>query len=35
VTTEIDDTNAASKALLAGFGAQRTGGTLELVRPPR
>jgi RimJ/RimL family protein N-acetyltransferase len=35
VTTEIDDMNVASKALLAGFGAQRRGGTLELVRPPR
>jgi ribosomal protein S18 acetylase RimI-like enzyme len=34
-TTEIDDTNAASKALLAGFGAQRSGGTLELVRARR
>ena len=35
VTTEIDDTNAASKALLAGFGARRCGGTLELVRHRR
>jgi ribosomal protein S18 acetylase RimI-like enzyme len=34
VTTEIDDTNVASKALLDGFGAQRCGGTLELVRRP-
>jgi ribosomal protein S18 acetylase RimI-like enzyme len=32
LTTEIDDTNVASKALLAGFAAQRCGGTLELVR---
>jgi ribosomal protein S18 acetylase RimI-like enzyme len=35
VTTEIDDTNTASKTLLAGFGARRCGGTLELVRPRR
>jgi len=35
VMTEIDDTNVASKALLAGFGARRCGGTIELVRRPR
>lgn len=34
VTTEIDDANVASRTLLAGFGAQRCGGTLELVRRP-
>jgi ribosomal protein S18 acetylase RimI-like enzyme len=35
VTTEIDDTNVASRALLDGFGAQRCGGTVDLVRPMR
>jgi ribosomal protein S18 acetylase RimI-like enzyme len=32
VTTEIDDTNAASRALLAAFGAERCGGAIELHR---
>jgi GNAT superfamily N-acetyltransferase len=32
VLTEIDDTNVASRALLAGFGARRCGGTIELRR---
>lgn len=32
VSTEIDDTNTASRALLDGFGARRTGTTLELIR---
>jgi hypothetical protein len=35
VTTEIDETNVASKELLAGFGARRSGGTIELVRALR
>ncbi len=33
VTAEIDDTNAASRTLLGGLGARRSGGTVELVRP--
>jgi RimJ/RimL family protein N-acetyltransferase len=32
VTTEVDVANAASQALLAGFGAHRVGGHVELVR---
>jgi ribosomal protein S18 acetylase RimI-like enzyme len=32
VSTEIDDTNVASRALLAGFGARRCGGMIELRR---
>jgi ribosomal protein S18 acetylase RimI-like enzyme len=32
VTAEVDATNAASAALLAGLGARRTGGTVELLR---
>ena len=32
VSAEIDDTNAASRALLGGLGARRVGGTVELVR---
>jgi RimJ/RimL family protein N-acetyltransferase len=32
VSTEIDDTNTASRALLDAFGARRTGTTLELIR---
>ena len=32
VTAEVDTTNAASAALLAGLGARRTGGTVELLR---
>lgn len=35
VKTEIDDTNVASRTLLAGFGARRCGGTIELVRRSR
>ncbi|HEV7656440.1 MAG TPA: GNAT family N-acetyltransferase [Mycobacteriales bacterium] len=33
VTTEADVTNAASQTLLAGLGAVRTGGSIELRRP--
>jgi ribosomal protein S18 acetylase RimI-like enzyme len=33
VTAEVDTTNLASAALLAGFGARRTGGTIEFRRP--
>ena len=33
VTTEIDVENAASQALIRGFGARRIGGFVELVRP--
>jgi hypothetical protein len=29
---EIDDTNAASIALVTGFGAHRTGGSIELIK---
>jgi RimJ/RimL family protein N-acetyltransferase len=32
VTTEIDDENVASRALLEGMGARPVGATLELVR---
>jgi hypothetical protein len=32
VLAEADATSMPSRALLAGFGANRTGGTLELVR---
>jgi GNAT superfamily N-acetyltransferase len=32
VLTEIDDTNVASRALLAAYGARRCGGTIELRR---
>jgi ribosomal protein S18 acetylase RimI-like enzyme len=32
VTAEVDTSNHASAALLAGFGARRTGGTIELRR---
>jgi ribosomal protein S18 acetylase RimI-like enzyme len=35
VTAEADTTNVASHALLAGFGARVTGGTVELYRPGR
>jgi ribosomal protein S18 acetylase RimI-like enzyme len=35
VTTEIDDTNVASKSLLLGPDARRVGGTIELVRRAR
>ena len=31
VTTEIDETNAASRALLEGLGARRVGGSVELL----
>jgi ribosomal protein S18 acetylase RimI-like enzyme len=33
VTAEADTTNRAAAALLAGFGARRTGGAVELRRP--
>ena len=32
VSTEIDETNTASRALLEGLGARRTGTTVELNR---
>jgi ribosomal protein S18 acetylase RimI-like enzyme len=32
VSTEIDETNTASRALLEGFGARRTGTSVELIR---
>ena len=32
VTAEMDDANTASRTLLWGLGARRTGGTVELVR---
>ncbi|MDQ3381070.1 MAG: GNAT family N-acetyltransferase [Actinomycetota bacterium] len=32
VSTEIDETNTASRALLEGLGARRTGTTVELIR---
>jgi len=32
VSTEIDETNTASRALLEGLGAERTGTTVELIR---
>jgi len=32
VSTEIDETNAASRALLEGLGARRTGTSVELIR---
>jgi len=35
VSAEVDDTNAASIALLTGLGARRTGGSFELIRPGR
>jgi hypothetical protein len=34
VTCEVDETNEASNALMAGLGAVRTGGTVELIRRP-
>lgn len=34
VTADVDDTNVASRSLLAGLGARRVGGTLELARHP-
>jgi ribosomal protein S18 acetylase RimI-like enzyme len=33
VTAEVDETNAASSALLAKLGARRIGGSVELIRP--
>jgi len=33
VTAEVDDTNTPSQSLLMRLGAQRTGGTVELIRP--
>jgi hypothetical protein len=35
VAAEVDATNSASNALLRGIGAQRTGGSIELVRRTR
>ena len=32
ITAEVDDTNSASRALLLGLGARRTGGSVELVK---
>ena len=32
VSTEVDETNVASQALLAGFGARRIAGHVELIR---
>jgi ribosomal protein S18 acetylase RimI-like enzyme len=32
VTTEIDETNTASRTLLEGLGARRTGTSVELIR---
>jgi RimJ/RimL family protein N-acetyltransferase len=32
VTTEIDETNAASRGLLEGLGARRVGATVELIK---
>jgi RimJ/RimL family protein N-acetyltransferase len=34
VRTEVDETNAASRQTLAGFGAEPLGSSLELVREP-
>jgi ribosomal protein S18 acetylase RimI-like enzyme len=34
VSAEVDESNAASNALMASLGATVTGGTLELRRPP-
>jgi ribosomal protein S18 acetylase RimI-like enzyme len=34
VLAEVDETNLAAKDLLLGIGAHRTGGAVELVRPP-
>lgn len=33
VVCEVDETNVASNALMAGLGARRIGGAVELVRP--
>jgi RimJ/RimL family protein N-acetyltransferase len=35
VVAEADETNTASNALMASFGARRVGGTVELLRPAR
>ncbi|MDT0265977.1 GNAT family N-acetyltransferase [Streptomyces sp. DSM 44915] len=35
VVTEVDETNTASRALMAGFGARRTGTAVELRRAGR
>jgi ribosomal protein S18 acetylase RimI-like enzyme len=35
VVTEADETNIASNALMASFGAHRTGGAVELLRAAR
>jgi hypothetical protein len=32
VTAEVDDTNEASRTLLASLGARRSGGCAELTR---
>ncbi|HKB42053.1 MAG TPA: GNAT family N-acetyltransferase, partial [Gemmataceae bacterium] len=33
VTAEVDETNAASRSLMAKLGARRIGGYVELIRP--
>jgi GNAT superfamily N-acetyltransferase len=33
LSCEVDETNAASNALMAGLGARRVGGAVELLRP--
>ena len=33
VSTEIDEMNTGSRALLEGLGARPVGGSLELIRP--
>jgi ribosomal protein S18 acetylase RimI-like enzyme len=33
VSTEVDVTNTASNTLMAGLGARRVGGSVELLRP--
>ncbi len=33
VTAEVDDTNAAARALMSKLGARRTNGIIELIRP--
>lgn len=35
VSTEVDDTNVASRSLVVGLGARRAGGSVELVRRHR
>lgn len=33
VSCEVDESNVASNALMAGLGARRVGGAVELLRP--